>query len=52
MRCKFGERQFENAHLLPKGRKLQSEIMPREDEYAEPSKERREKPGHRNSLHD
>jgi hypothetical protein len=43
---------FEHAHLLPQGRKLKSESMPRAEECAEPSKESLEKPGHRNSLHD
>jgi len=43
---------FENGELMTQGDKLKSEVIPRAEERAEPSKESREKPGHRNRLHD
>jgi hypothetical protein len=43
---------FENGDLMTQRDKLKSEVIPRAEENAEPSKEGREKPGHRNSLHD
>jgi hypothetical protein len=37
---------------MAQGGKLKSEVMPGAEERAEPSKESRKTPGHRNSLHD
>jgi hypothetical protein len=43
---------FENGELMTQGEKLKSEVIPRAEERAEPREKSREKPGHRNSLHD